>query len=465
MQDHCYFMSNKIKSDDVLLCPDPPLESLSKESSVKNYMETPVLFILTLFLLYQVNELSRSAANGILHDIVQSQKIEKRGILKNTAPYSKRLMVFCLTLQGYSTRAYKFLRRSFENCLPHLNTLKNYRNKVDGSPGFSSPALQMIKNKANELKDKKLYVSLACDDISIKQHVWYNGRSFTGFADTGDGPWKEKAKHVMFLMVVALNSSWKLPVAYFLIPDRFSSKNRAELISHCILKLNETGAVLTNVVMDNCPVNYATYRELGCKLTRNPETLNTNLSYKNNIGIDVVALFDPPHLSKLVRNALGHWRTLVDAKNRLVKWKHIFDLYNHQKSEGFHLANKLTKQHIEFQKNPMKVKFAVQILSRSVANALLTMKDLKIDGFNDVEGTVDYLMYFDSIFDVMNSKSLNQSYLKSPLTERNSESWHKVFEETSDYICNLKTENGIPVLKSKRYAAFLGMNEISESSF
>ena len=97
-----------------------------------------------------------------------------------------------------------------------------------------------------------------------------------------------------------------------------------------------------------------------------------------------------------MRNALGSWKTLIDGKNNVIRWQHIVDLYEYQKNNGFTLANKLTKQHVMFEKNPMKVKYAVQVLSQSVANALLTMSELKQEKFENVEATVEYLTTFDS---------------------------------------------------------------------
>ena len=148
-------------------------------------------------------------------------------------------------------------------------------------------------------QSKNLFVSLSCDDISIRQHLWFTGSTFYGYEDIGEGPGKNPAKHVMMLMVTSLNMDWKLPVAYFLLSDNFKAKTRAELIRQCLLKLNSTGAIVTNVVMDNCPVNYATYRLLGCKLGRKCEHLDTSTDIVNNLGENVVILFDPPHLSKL----------------------------------------------------------------------------------------------------------------------------------------------------------------------
>ena len=104
----------------------------------------------------------------------------------------------------------------------------------------------------------------------------------------------------------------------------------------------------------------------------------------------------------------------------------------------------------------MKVKYAVQLLSQSVANALVTMSELKHPDFVNVQPTVDYLKTFDRIYDIMNSRNLAQSFDKAPLQQYNEQSWKCVFNETVDYICNLKTKTGQSVLKSSRYPACLG---------
>ena len=134
---------------------------------------------------------------------------------------------------------------------------------------------------------------------TFRQHIWFTGTTFHGYEDIGDGAGSRPATHVMMIMATALNMSFKIPVAYFLIPDGFSAEKRADLLRTCIFHLNNTGAVVTNIVMDNCPVNYATFRRLGCYLTRKYHEINTATDMKNIAGKYVYALFDPPHLSKL----------------------------------------------------------------------------------------------------------------------------------------------------------------------
>ena len=89
---------------------------------------------------------------------------------KQNKAYSRNVMIFCMTLVGYSTKAYNFLRDSANKCLPAVGTLRNYRKRVDGSPGFSTTAMNMLKRKVTEMRDasKNLFISVSCDDMSIR---------------------------------------------------------------------------------------------------------------------------------------------------------------------------------------------------------------------------------------------------------------------------------------------------------
>ncbi len=157
----------------------------------------------------------------------------------------------------------------------------------------------MASEKGKFVRHKLVIVNHIKIPFNFRQHIWFTGTRFHGYEDLGDGPGRKPAQYVMMLLVTSLNMDWKLPVAYFLLPNGFKSENRAELLRQCLYKLNATGAIVTNIVMDNCPVNYATFRRLGCKLSRNFQELNTATDVKNNLGKHVLALFDPPHLSKL----------------------------------------------------------------------------------------------------------------------------------------------------------------------
>ena len=155
--------------------------------------------------------------------------------------------------------------------------------------------------------------------INCRQHIWFTGTTFHGYEDLGEGPGDKPAKHVMMMMVTALNMSFKVPVGYFLLPDSFSSEKRAELLRNCIYHLNATGAVVTNLVMDNCPVNYATFRRLYhffCTVfcSKIYQKLYTSLP-SNNLNVNIFFI------------KWQNYKKFYNLFKNLVKFIHILALY------------------------------------------------------------------------------------------------------------------------------------------
>ncbi len=274
---------------------DPEIELLSKNNLSKHTSSPAAAWILTTLLLISFLQKRNENILAEMCDISMSTSSHRN------QPYSRKIMIFCMTMAGYSVKAYNFLRTSACNCLPSMSTIRNYKKRVDGSPGYSTDALNMITRKVKEMEEqsKKLFVSISCDDMSIRQHIWFTGKSFHGYEDIGESPSSKPATHVMMVMATALNMSWKMPIGYFLLSDGFPAGKRADLLRTAVYHLNNTGVVITNIVMDNCPVNYATFKHLGCNLSRKVCDLNTATDLLNICGKNVLALFDPPHLSKL----------------------------------------------------------------------------------------------------------------------------------------------------------------------
>lgn len=66
----------------------------------------------------------------------------------------------------------------------------------------------------------------------------------------------------------------------------------------------------------------------------------------------------------------------------MIRWEYFTKLHSIQVNEGLHLSNKL--RHIEYHKQKMKVKLAVQIFSSSVADALdICKSDLQLSEFTE----------------------------------------------------------------------------------
>lgn len=66
-----------------------------------------------------------------------------------------------------------------------------------------------------------------------------------------------------------------------------------------------------------------------------------------------------------------------------------------QNEEGLRLGNKVTSRHVNFKKQIMKVKLAVQLLSSSAAAAISTCEKLGIEGFHGSSATANFIKICD----------------------------------------------------------------------
>ena len=79
-----------------------------------------------------------SPAASELIKTASKQKKSGKGV-----KYSPELKRFALTLQFYSTRAYNFVRKTFNLGLPNTSTITSWYSKIPAEPGFTEPALQV----------------------------------------------------------------------------------------------------------------------------------------------------------------------------------------------------------------------------------------------------------------------------------------------------------------------------------
>ena len=51
--------------------------------------------------------------------------------------YTSALRQFALTLNFYSSKAYKYVRNTFDLALPHPTVIQNWYRSIEGEPGFT----------------------------------------------------------------------------------------------------------------------------------------------------------------------------------------------------------------------------------------------------------------------------------------------------------------------------------------
>lgn len=135
--------------------------------------------------------------------------------------------------------------------------------------------------------------------------------------------------------------------------------------------------------------------------------------------------------------------------DKLVQW---------QEKEGLHAGTKITRRHINFHAEKMKVKLAAQTLSTRVADALVFMEMKFPDAFNGARATSQFCRVMNDIFDFLNSRTkYGKNESQNCITTENLNKMEDKVNTFIDYIKNLKIiEKGkeVSVLSSHKKPDF-----------
>jgi len=383
---------------------------------------------------------------------------------------SPELRAFALTLNFYSAAAYKYVRQVFNNCLPHPSTLRKWYAVINGSPGFTKESMNALEIKVAEmkLKNKILVCGMMMDEVSIKQGTHFNGTRNQGYISLGTGINDDTdalplAKEALVIMLVAINSNWKIPIGYFLL-NGLSGEEKANLIKTALTIVHDTGVLVKTLTFDGAASNISMATSLGAKLY--PPDVKTYILHP--ITDEKIFIFlDPCHMLKLCRNTLGDWQTLYDKDGQEIKWDLFKQLVILQENAELHLATKIRSRHINFFKEKMKVKLAAQTLSESVAKALTYCSEQNFSNFQNTNATSEFCKKINDIFDILNTRNfLGKTQFKRPLY-LNNELFLKSFISSSiEYLSSLQTKvynkvskshNFIPIINSGRKTGFNGL--------
>jgi hypothetical protein len=148
---------------------------------------------------------------------------------------------------------------------------------------------------------------------------------------------------------------------------------------------------------------------------------------------------------KLARNnALGHLGSFVDGDGNEIKWHYIKKLQQLQQQEGLNLANKLSMNHLKYEKLKMNVRLAAQTLSSFVANAIeFADVSTKHPSFRDSQGTLKFIRTIDPLFDMINSRNpIGLKRVQDTSTSPKQgvkDTWQNFFSTAAKYLLSLKT--------------------------
>jgi len=159
---------------------------------------------------------------------------------------------------------------------------------------------------------------------------------------------------------------------------------------------------------------------------------------------------------KLSRNALAALGEFQIPNRGTVKWEHINNLNELQQNEVHRAGNRLTSEHVSFEKQKMKVRLASQTFSSSVATALNFARQLKIPGLSDSETTEFFVRMIDRLFDIFNSKSRIAKGFKEPLTKSNLSATLRFLVECSAVFMQMQDPTGTKLCYTRRNMFAIG---------
>lgn len=365
----------------------------------------------------------------------------------------------------HSPAAYQSLRIFFNKNLPSKRTVQLWYTSIDGEPGISSSALDIIRAKAISYQaehNHALHVTLMADEMSIRKQICYSTdkQSFVGFSTITNSSIHFQGKKTDLkiakdaLVFLIVGPDFKLPIGYHLL-NGLEAIDRAALTFECINRIEECGAIVMSFTSDGCPANVATVEFLGAQ---RDEPFFFSPSHPNQ---KIYIIWDPPHMLKLVRKHFCEKKLYY--QDELLDWDLLRILQEKQRTENFNFCNKLTERHIKWQQKPMNVSLAAQTISKSVSDALLQLHN---DGYKDFEnalGTSKFLLMFNDAFDVMNiaENDPTDNRYKYPICEATAGTIFAFLDEFKEYVeqIQIESEGGTsrkPVIDSASGMGFRG---------
>ncbi|RVE54765.1 hypothetical protein evm_000532 [Chilo suppressalis] len=254
-------------------------------------------------------------------DLLQRMKQCNKSKQNTSTKFPPSLGKFASTLYLYSPSGYKYMRKVFENSLPHPRIIGKWYEKRKAAPGFTAEAFEILKKNFQSIKTR-LFCTLVVDEMAIRQQYIWNGRRTEGLVDYGTGSIENDsiASKAFVMMLVSMNENWKLPVAYFFV-NTLTAECKANLIKICLEKCYEVGVDVVAITFDGCRSNFSAAKLLGCKLD-SVNCLKTTFNHPS-CDMDVAVFPDPGHMIKLVRNSFESKKVLFNAEGQQIKWQFL----------------------------------------------------------------------------------------------------------------------------------------------
>jgi len=301
-------------------------------------------------------------------------------------------------------------------------------------PGFTSAVFDTLSLKVKGFSDASKQCAIIMDEMSIKESLNYNSGAdmVEGFEDFGNmGRTKFISNHAIAFLVRGLCEKWKQPLGYFLSSGPMEGQVMSSLLKECISKVQFAGLHVKVVIGDQGSNNRSLFHKALGATAEEP--------YFFYEGKKIYLLYDPPHLIKNVRNNLK--KQGFNMADKTISWQYIEDFFNMDSRLPIRMAPRLTAKHIQLPPfASLRVRYATQVLSHTVASGIMTMVSLGALP-SEAQATAEFIDRMDQLFNCFNSQTLHcAAPMRNAITEKSA---HMAFlQDTKDWLGTVSATKG-----------------------
>ena len=103
------------------------------------------------------------------------------------------------------------------------------------------------------------------------------------------------------------------------------------------------------------------------------------------------------------------------------------------------------------------VKLATQLLNESVGTSLRNCLDKNLSDFSGCQATIDFIVLFNTLFDIMNARNLNSNVCKCLIQNKNMNQIKDFHVKTETYITSTRLQDSQEIINSNRKPGFIGI--------
>lgn len=192
----------------------------------------------------------------------------------------------------------------------------------------SPKAYKVLRSSTEKLYILDRHSVLMFDEISIDPSLTYDKKwdSIVGFQDLDGNKTLKFADHALVFMLQGLKKKWKQPISYHFSEGGLNSDNLYVLIKNTILALQQLGFIVVCTVCDQYSANVNAIKKLK---DASRKTCSSEIDLFEIGSQEIVAIYDPPHLLKGIRNNLvmHDLKFCIEGVTKVASWKHIIQLY------------------------------------------------------------------------------------------------------------------------------------------